>query len=180
MDLPADHTTRVQQRFVQHAASVKYFVLSLLPHPGEAEDVVQEVFLTVTAKANDFEEGTNFKAWAFAIARFKVLEHLRRQRREAFRLSDATLELLADEAVEMTDESDALRERDLNQALARCLDKLAPKTRQLVELVYRDGLKPGAVAEKVGWQPNAVYVALSRARAELRGCVERQTKLPVA
>jgi len=40
----------------------------------DAEDVLQETFLTVTAKAASFAEGTNFIGWACTIARFKVLE----------------------------------------------------------------------------------------------------------
>ena len=43
--------------------------------------VLQEVFLVITRKANDFEEGTNFFAWACTIARFKLLELLRRRAR---------------------------------------------------------------------------------------------------
>ncbi|MDF1860990.1 MAG: sigma-70 family RNA polymerase sigma factor [Verrucomicrobiales bacterium] len=170
----SDHTTRVQQYFVQHAASVKYFVLSLLPNPAGAEDVVQEVFLTVTAKANDFEEGTNFKAWVFAIARFKVLEHLRQAKREPYRLSEETMELLADEAAGESDTDDLEKEQHLAAALSRCLNKLAPKSRLLIERVYRDGLKPGTVAEEIGWKPNAAYVTLSRARATLRSCIAKQ------
>ncbi len=165
-----DQTTRVQQLFVQHISSVKYFVLSLLPHPGEAEDIVQEVFLTVTAKANDFEEGTNFKAWVITIARFKVLEHFRREKRTRNRLSDELIELLASEA----DEPDVERDSELMGALSKCIEKLAPKPRRMIELQYREKMKPGAIADHLGWESNAVYVALSRARADLRKCIERK------
>ena len=46
----------------------------------------------------------------------------------------------------------------------------------MIELQYREGLKPGVIAERIGWEANAVYVALSRARASLRKCIERQLK----
>ena len=64
--------------------------------------------------------------------------------------------------------------RPIVQALAKCLKKLAPKPRLLIERVYRDGVKPGVVADEVGWKANATYVALSRARASLRLCIEKQ------
>lgn len=166
-----DHTTRVQQRFVQHVAEITYFVLSLVPNPSEADDVVQETFLTVTAKANDFTDGTNFKAWVFAIARFKIREHWRKQNRESSRLSDAAIELLAAEAAEGEETRD---DPELAGALAKCLKKLAPKARLLVESVYRDGMKPREAAGQVGWTANAVYVALSRARLDLRNCLRKQ------
>lgn len=166
----ADQTTHVQQLFVQHIAVVKHFILSLLPNPGESEDVVQEVFLTVTAKANDFQPGTNFKAWVLTIARFKVLEHLRREERTRNRLSDEVIDQLAAE----TDEADPSRDAARRRALAKCLAKLAPRPRQMIELQYRESLKPAAIAKHLGWDTNAVSVALSRARAALRECVERQ------
>lgn len=168
----SEHTRRVQQLFVQHGSEVKYFVLSLLPHPGEAEDLVQETFLTVTAKAHDYEDGTNFKSWAFAIARFKVLEYLRGKRREPFALSSETMELLAREAADEESEKSEVLEQKTIRALAECITKLSPKLKQLVELVYRSGIKPGVAAEQIGWKREAAYVGLSRARKELKRCAE--------
>tara|TARA_R110002096_G_scaffold169222_6_gene340776 strand:- start:3720 stop:4241 length:522 start_codon:yes stop_codon:yes gene_type:complete len=167
-----DHTTRVQQLFVENISMVKHFVISLLPNPSAAEDVVQEVFLTVTAKAHDFEPETNFKAWVLTIARFKVLEQLRKEKRDRNRLSDEVIDLLADE----TDGADPGRAAAEIRALTKCLGKLAAKPRRMIELQYREGLKPGVIAERIGWEANAVYVALSRARASLRKCIERQLK----
>jgi RNA polymerase sigma-70 factor (ECF subfamily) len=68
-----EHTLRVQQHFVRHQGALKAFVLALWPDFAEADDVLQEVFLTVTAKAHQFEEGTNFLSWARSIARYEVL-----------------------------------------------------------------------------------------------------------
>ncbi|MEO0446031.1 MAG: sigma-70 family RNA polymerase sigma factor [Verrucomicrobiota bacterium] len=169
-----DQTTHVQQLFVQHIAVVKYFVLSLLPNPSEAEDIVQEVFLTVTAKANDFEPGTNFKAWVLTIARFKALEQLRREHRSQKRLSDEVIERLAEETDPIDPHRDAARKR----ALRDCIAKLAAKPRTMIELQYRENLKPAAIARQLGWDTNAVYVALSRARADLRHCVKHQESTP--
>ena len=153
---------------------LKHFILSLLPNPSEAEDVLQEVFLTVTAKANDFEPGTNFKAWVLTIARFKALEQLRRDQRDNNRLSDAVIDLLAAEA----DDGDPSRDAAELHALSKCLGKLASKPRRMIELQYQEGLKPGLIAELIGWESNAVYVALSRARTSLRKCIRRQLETP--
>lgn len=53
------------------------FIQNLLALRGGfdlVDDIVQETFMTVTAKASDFQSGTNFRAWLFAIAKFKVLQ----------------------------------------------------------------------------------------------------------
>lgn len=151
---------------------IKGFVISILPNPSEAEDIVQEVFLVITAKANAYEQGTNFKAWALTIARFKVLEHLRRERRSQNRFSDVLIERLAEEVEDVDLDFEAARKK----ALKKCLRRLSPKARTMIELQYEERLKPGVIADKIGWRANAVYVALSRARSMLRKCVERQLR----
>lgn len=167
-------TAEVQRLFVSLAPSLRRFVYSLLPHGDDAEDVVQETFLTVTAKAADFTAGTNFRAWAFAIARLKVKEALRRNRRAQL-LTDSVLETLAEEAVaEELEQTELASDVQRLALLRRCLKQLAPKSRTMIELQYLHGLKPGEIAERLAWTANAAYVALSRARAVLRKCVERQ------
>src|SRR5580698_266775 len=65
----SEKTMRVQQLFVKHQLGLRAFILSLEPNFTDAEDLLQEVFLVITRKANDFREGTNFFAWACTIAR---------------------------------------------------------------------------------------------------------------
>lgn len=164
-----DHTLHVQQQFIEHMPALRRFVLSLLPRGNECDDVVQEVFLLVTAKANDFEQGTNFRAWVFAMARFKVLEAHRRAKRAPHVLSESVMAKLVDEP----DDHDADYERLVDAALARCLEKLSPKRRQVIQLQYRENKSPKSIAEQLGWGVNSVHVSLSRARADLRACVRK-------
>lgn len=168
----ATKTAEVQRLFISHAPSIKRFVFSLLPLGSEADDVVQEVFLTITAKAADFESGTNFRAWAFAIARLKVKEWQRARRRSQL-LTDVVIEKLRRDALEDEPDSDmiALDIRRL-AVLRHCLERLAPKSRTMIELQYLHGLKPAEIAARLAWTANAAYVALSRARGVLRRCVE--------
>src|SRR5438132_12137517 len=70
---------RVLQLFVKHQLALRAFILSLEPNFTDAEDLLQEVFLVITRKANEFQEGTNFLAWGCTIARFKLMELLRRR-----------------------------------------------------------------------------------------------------
>ena len=163
----SDQTFEVQKLFVDHLPALRRFVLSLMPSRSEADDVVQEVFLTVTTKASQFVLGSNFKAWLFAIARFKVLEHLRRVKRDPHLLTDSVLEKLAEEGSETDTEPDPL----VLRALANCIEKLAPKRKKAIELQYGEDCAPGEIAERLGWGVNSVHVALSRARADLRNCV---------
>jgi RNA polymerase sigma-70 factor (ECF subfamily) len=165
----ATHTLAVQRLFVRYQGMIKAYILSLLPTLADAEDVLQETFLTVTAKAATFVEGTNFSAWACTIARFKVLE-ARRRLGKASDLTEEAIEALAMDAPE----SGFFEERV--EAVRRCLDRLAPRARQIVWLRYHGGCSCDDIGRQVGWAEPAVRVALAKARAALRTCVEFQLR----
>ena len=75
---PSDHTLQVQRLFVQHQQVVLYYVLTIEPNLGDAQDNVQEAFLTVSRKAETYALGTNFPAWACTVARYQANSHPRR------------------------------------------------------------------------------------------------------
>lgn len=160
----------VQRLFLRHAGVLRGFILGLLPDHNRAEDVFQELFLTITRKAGEFCSGTNFLAWARSIARLKVLEQLRAQQNVPHALDPETLEVLLLAAEEAEDRWDERRE-----ALAHCLKQLAPRAREILELRYSDDfLPPPAIAARLSWSVNAVHVALSRARRFLQECTRRR------
>ena len=163
-----DHTVRVQQLFVKHQSKLKAFILSLQPDFIEAEDILQDVFLVVTAKAGNFAEGSSFMAWALTIARFKVLEALRRRRAAERALSKETIEVLS---VACPDE-EFFEARCA--AVRFCLDKLAPRLQEVMRLRYFAEHGPQEIARLLSWTPNSVNVALSRARKLMHDCVGRQ------
>lgn len=165
----SEKTMRIQQLFVKHQIGLRAFILSLEPNFTDAEDLLQEVFLVITRKANEFEEGTNFFAWACTIARFKLLELLRRRARSQA-LSEEVIEALC--AVEPETQFDDSRLAILQQ----CLEQLAPKARQMMFLRYYGEHSPSQIARLVSWTPNAVRVALSRARTVLQECLERRMR----
>ena len=88
-----EHLLKVQQLFVRHQTQLKAFVVALSPGFAQADDVLQEVFLTVTAKAHEFDLDSSFLAWGRTIARFKLLEARRSSDRPS--LSPKVLDSLA-------------------------------------------------------------------------------------
>ncbi len=166
--MPDDRQQQVLQLFVRHQSRIKGFIVSLMGDFAAAADVLQETFLVVQRKAAEFEPGSNFVAWVFQIARFQVMKAQAHHRRAADRFSDEVLEALAASApTEAFDESKLA-------ALPRCLDRLAPQARRMVDLFYEHEHKPQEIARIVEWTPSAVSVALSRARRFLRECIEQQ------
>ncbi len=158
---------QLQLLFVRHEGDIRTFVRALQPSLSDADDVLQETFLTVSRKASSFELGTSFVAWACGIARLKVLENLR-QRKRATDLTEAAILALADEAPS----PDSLHMRE--KALAHCLEKTTPKIRDLLWRRYSSRQSSDEVAESLGMTSTAVRVALSKARAFLRDCVSAE------
>jgi RNA polymerase sigma-70 factor (ECF subfamily) len=170
----AKQTALVQTLFVQNMMALRGYVLALMPDFGRVDDIVQETFLTATAKATDFEEGTNYKAWIFAIARFKVLEAIREPACAALALDAEVIEALSAQEGQEDWAEQHLR------ALAGCVERLAPQAHKLIEMRYQQAERPPEIAHRMGWSVNSVNVALARARASLRGCVESALKkIPV-
>ena len=170
MDSNDTHLFDVQRLFLQHSGRLRGFILGLLPDRAAADDVLQDVFLTVTNKAAEFQIGTNFLAWGRAIARLKVLEYRQRRLPAACQLADEAWGLLAQTAHEMDDSWDARRE-----TLQKCLGELAPRAREVVQLRYSvERLDLEEVARRMSWTVGSVKVALSRAKAALWDCVQRR------
>lgn len=167
-----DAVTHVQSLLLRHSELLKGFIYTLIGRHADTDDVFQEVFLTATAKAADFTPGTDFLAWARAIARFKVLRLLADGKRRCY-LDPEVIELLADEheVATTTDSQDWERERT---ALRHCLTKIGPAGRSMLELRYMEGLAPQQIAQRLHRSVNGVSVALAKVRAAVRRCVERQ------
>lgn len=159
----------VQRLFVHHLPALRGFVGALVTDFSSVDDVVQETFMTVTAKAAEFEPGTNFRAWAWAIARHKIFEVSRKNARQLTLSPDVVEALCAREDGVDWQNLDALVRH-----VGACVETLAPKARQAFELRYRHAHPPQEIARLMDWSVNAIHVALSRARAAVRACVEQR------
>lgn len=160
----------VQKMFLQHASALRGFLLGLLGDREAANDVFQELFLTVTHRAAQFQPEGNFLTWARGIARNKVLEYYRKCRRRPQLFDDELLEILAASAGQQDDLWEQRR-----AALTACIQQLAPRARQILEMRYAETpMPPPDIAQRLAWTVNAVHVALARARKFLQECTRRR------
>jgi RNA polymerase sigma-70 factor, ECF subfamily len=166
---------RVQLLFVRHQGALRAFIRGLQPSLADADDVLQETFLTISRKAETFTEGSNFLAWACRIARFKILEH-HRNRARTTALSEAALEALAEASPFLEAEEAARREA----ALAQCLRQLSERMRALLLHRYHGRESGEVIAQRLAMTPLAVRVALSKARTALRDCLTLHLNSPAA
>jgi len=168
-DMEPNRTQAVQRLFVGNTSLLRGFILGLLPDINRAEDVLQEVFLTLTQKADEFQPGTDFVAWARAIARIKVLQRYDQDKKAPRPLCPEAMEFLV-AAAPALDETRSSRK----QALATCLDEIAPTARRILDLRYEDELSPPQIAKRLSWTVDAVHVGLAKVRKFLRDCSQRR------
>lgn len=158
-----------QVRLIAQAQRRLYaFILAMVCRPADAEDVLQEANVVLWRRRSSFQQGTNFLAWAFEIARLQVLAWRGRQGRRADLLDD---ELLAEIAATAIIES----ERDVpgEAALAVCLKKLPESQRGLILRRYQPQMAVNTLASEMGKSAKAVSESLRRIRETLRQCIER-------
>lgn len=179
--LTAAPSAEFVQLFTRAQRPVFLYILSLLPRPVEAEEILQETNLVIWTKASQFQPGTNFRAWACQIAYFEVMKYRSRKHRDKLHFNPELLELVAAESLQQSELLDRRR-----QALGECLAKLREQDRALIQSRYcpsendEGGPNSGSenekagIAEKVGRPINSIYQSLSRIRKSLLECINRR------
>ena len=165
-----DLTEEFVQLLSLHQPRIFAFVLALVPHAADAEEVMQETSLHLWRRFSEYERGTNFRAWACQIAHFKALEFRRanplRNRPE---FPPELIEQIADAA---SQQADSLEQRRL--ALIECIKSLGVRDRDLIERRIQPGSTMSQISQAVGRPVPGLYKAFARIYHLLHECVERK------
>jgi RNA polymerase sigma-70 factor, ECF subfamily len=139
-----------------------YFAQRMSSAQDDVEDLVQETLLAVHLRRASYDRAQPFTAWAYAIARYKLIDHYRRSGRRVFiALEDAGGELrVADHGAAVG------ARRDVERALA----SLPERTRALLRDLKIDELSVAETAARAGMSEGAVKVAAHRG---LRALIDR-------
>jgi RNA polymerase sigma-70 factor (ECF subfamily) len=130
-----------------------YFARRLGAGAADVEDLVQETLLALHLKRETYDPAQLFTPWAYALARYKLLDHFRRQGvRKSVPLEDAG-DLFA---VENPEEGAVRRD------VSKLLSVLPAKQRRLVEDVKLKGLSMEEAATQAEMSVTAVKVSVHR------------------
>lgn len=162
---PAPEHARFLRLYSAHEAPLRAFVRSMLPSRQEADEVMQEV---VVALWTHFETASDFRPWAYAVARNQTLMYLRRRARDRHIFDESLLSQLADRQSSLTERHNAQRE-----ALTHCLRRLTPPQRDLILAAYQPDTQIQDLARTRSETPMALYKKLHRIRLTLLACVRR-------
>ncbi len=152
-----------------HQHQIHRYLLSLVPHAHDADDLLQDTNLFLWREFHRFEEGTNFVAWACSVAFHEVMAWRKRRSRDRLVFSEQFLQAVSGELNASTDRVE-LRSR----ALANCVSELRESHRELLRLRYADGSSIEGISSELGRTTDAVYRMLSRIRHILFECISRK------
>jgi len=165
---PEHHDSEIVSLLTQHQSALRLYIESLAPGEGVGEDISQETNAILWTKREDFELGTNFKAWAFSIARFQVRKWRHRQAKDSrLVFCDELQDTISEEVQEHLED---LSEHQI--ALRNCLKKLKPSERELIHYRYYEDASLKHYSEQVGRSLGGLKVSLCRIRNRLQRCVE--------
>jgi RNA polymerase sigma-70 factor, ECF subfamily len=120
----------------------------------EVEDLVQETLIGLHTRRHTYDRSQPFTPWAYAIARYKLLDHLRRTK--------VSIKDLPIEDVEELIAHDDLSEAESALDLQRLLTRISPKMRQAIQYVKLDGLSVSEAAARSGMSESAIKVSVHR------------------
>lgn len=173
-DSPEHHEPTDVEEFtklwIKSHHAVAAFIRGSVRNLHDAEDLLQEVAKESSRNFARFDRSRPFASWLIGIARYRVLDYLRRRRRDgAVLLEEETLEALADAHVRSVEDVD-----DRLSSLRDCMGGLPERQRQLLRDRYYGGLTAAQIASRIGKTPSSVNQVFYRIRIALANCIEQR------
>jgi RNA polymerase sigma-70 factor (ECF subfamily) len=145
--------------------------LRVLPDRGEAEDVLQDVFVTIWRKAAQYDAArARALTWMGAIARHRAIDRLRTLPAALNRAPTVFI----DEAPDPGPSPSAHAESSADKArLDECVDQLEPRRRDLIRTAFFDSVTYEELAARTGSPIGSIKSWIRRGLLQLRACLER-------
>jgi RNA polymerase sigma-70 factor (ECF subfamily) len=162
--------------FEQNRSRLLALAYRLTSSAADAEDVVQEAFVSTLRHHDQFQGNSRPSTWLYRVTFNAALMRLRTRRRKGADSLDALPSTFAEKHVHSAralfhDEEtpdELCDRRGTRKALDAALATLKPIDRTIVTLRFAEGLSTEEVAEATGLSQSAVKTRLHRARAALR------------
>lgn len=165
---PASETAFADEALT-HLDTLYRGALRLTRDPDAAQDLVQEAYLRALRYQHSYQQGTNMKAWLFAIMRNLFWDRFRSGRRPELSLDlddeGALYERLPDEG--LGPEAQVL-DKIASSEVVRAVETLPPLHREVVLLVDVEGFAYKDAAKILGVPIGTVMSRLHRARQQLQ------------
>lgn len=141
---------------------LRAFIINRLGPQIDTEDLLQNILMSIHQTSRTYDSNRSFKAWMFAIARYRLNDYLRQVYKKGtyteISLNDLTCEISGTDVT-----SNEERYEHLSSVLTRLLRALPEKQRKIVTMMKLEGHSVEDTARKMNMSISAVKVAAHRA-----------------
>ena len=166
--------------FIRYRDMIRHHILRIVREEGTAEDILQEVFLRLWTRSEQWNGRGTFKAWLFSIATNLSLNHLRSLRLRKQRPLEIPPDRYDDDEFEnitpswMADLSSLGPDEELEQVenhrlLRQFVDELPEEKREILRMVHDSEMEIRDIAEALGIPEGTVKSRLHYAKEHLAG-----------
>ena len=159
----------------RYAAKVFSLARYMLKEEAIAEEVTQEVFLSLWLKASTFnaQQGTP-KAWLMSIAHHRIIDHLRSFKRARQGTDRFAQDLVTSQLLSQTHtEDEAYRNMDRDRVV-KALSVLPDQQRQVIMMAYFEGFSQSEIAKKLDQPLGTVKTRMRLALQKLRAALSEE------
>lgn len=165
------HETRFIEELTRHQPALEAFCRATVVQRDDAREVLQATCVKLWEKASEWNPETPFLRWAFSVARFVALSHVRDRMRDRMVLDEEVVLAMAAET-----EAAAASFCERREALEHCLTKIKADQRALLHAHYFEGRSVREIGQSAGRGESAIKVALMRLRQLLSQCIEQRLR----
>lgn len=149
------------------ARLLRPFLAKRLSLASEVDDLLQEILISIHKARHTYDGNRPYQPWVYAIAKFRLQDHLRAHYADHLRHAVELSEVENDLQAPVT-KSDSGYE-----SISGEVEKLPPKQATILRMMHEEGYTAKEVAERIGMKESAVKVAAHRAYKILRKVLER-------
>lgn len=160
----------LEEVFRAHYAGLTSFAIRFVRSRELAEELVQDLFLSIWSKREDMPSVESFRTYLFRAIRNRALNHLRREKLERRWTEQAVDE---SEGAAPTHSDEVAIEGEVSGAIRAAIDKLPARCREVFLLSRDGGLTYIEIAESLGISVKTVETQMGRALKSLRISLER-------
>jgi RNA polymerase sigma-70 factor, ECF subfamily len=134
--------------FHRHGRLVYGLALKILANSQEAEDLTQEIFLTLWRKASTNPDCRFFVRYLVTITRSRAIDKLRARTRQ-LKFVEKWGQIMTDDTTAEPTPVEQASFAERSQRINHALHQLPLKQRQVIELAYNQGLSQSEIAKKL-------------------------------
>lgn len=171
-------------KWVENYADALYaYTAARVNDVQQAEDIVQDTFLSAWKARETYKGQASEKNWLYAILKNKIVDHFRKQSSSRITLATGEEDLYFDEGGHWTGETtpkdwgvnlnQPVETKEFYSILHQCKQKLKDIQQAVFVMKYMEDIESEEICKVLNITPSNYWVLIHRAKLHLRKCLEK-------